>query len=405
MTALEQHRWAERIVDSSTLAAFTFLVWQTLTSLDEEVEWIWSKPRWSWTKWIFLSARYMAILVLFIEVIGDRVRAALPSCPAWFAWQGVALQFSLGAVDLLLMIRVYALYNRSLLIVRVLTFLWISAQGAMSWALATSIPDYEYTRRCVITKTPLAILWFAIGTLIFQSALFLLTAYKFVVAARAGWGRTALMALLMRDGTWAYALVFMVITLHHILVVVLRDNVNSIVYPWMISISSFSGCRIVLNMHTLDDSSADSSDPLSRYRIRARSHHRPRRVATHTNQLTTLDAAATSAYFTTMGQGIMLTTFTRPDFASIEEDDLDEDSDGPSSSLPLPKPSGTTLVSRRTPFPQRTDDRDDAGSMVFSPRHDSYEDMREEYDMSTTAAGSASQPGSVLSHDGPRPFP
>jgi hypothetical protein len=36
-----QHAWAERIVDDSTLAALTFLVWDALTTLDEEVEWIW----------------------------------------------------------------------------------------------------------------------------------------------------------------------------------------------------------------------------------------------------------------------------------------------------------------------------------------------------------------------------
>lgn len=45
-------------------------------------------------------------------------------------------------------------------------------------------------------------------SLFFQALLFSLTAYRFYYTMRAGWGDVPLMTLLMRDGTWAFLLLF-----------------------------------------------------------------------------------------------------------------------------------------------------------------------------------------------------
>lgn len=42
----------------------------------------------------------------------------------------------------------------------------------------------------------------------FQTILFLLTAWKFFGAVKAGWGDVPIIQLLMRDGTWAFFLLF-----------------------------------------------------------------------------------------------------------------------------------------------------------------------------------------------------
>ena len=44
--------------------------------------------------------------------------------------------------------------------------------------------------------------------ILFETLLFGLTLFKFVQAVRTGWGHTPVMALLARDGTWAFALIF-----------------------------------------------------------------------------------------------------------------------------------------------------------------------------------------------------
>ena len=46
------------------------------------------------------------------------------------------------------------------------------------------------------------------ATVIFQIFLFTLTVYKFIQAVHSGWGDVPLLNLLMRDGTWAFFLLF-----------------------------------------------------------------------------------------------------------------------------------------------------------------------------------------------------
>ena len=46
------------------------------------------------------------------------------------------------------------------------------------------------------------------SSIIYQSFLFTLTVYKFLQALRSGWGHIPLVKLLMRDGTWAFFLLF-----------------------------------------------------------------------------------------------------------------------------------------------------------------------------------------------------
>ena len=46
------------------------------------------------------------------------------------------------------------------------------------------------------------------AAIIFQTMLFTVTIYKFILAVRDGWGDVALIVLLTRDGTWAFFLLF-----------------------------------------------------------------------------------------------------------------------------------------------------------------------------------------------------
>ena len=46
------------------------------------------------------------------------------------------------------------------------------------------------------------------AAILFQALLFTVTIYKFILAVRDGWGDVALIVLLIRDGTWAFCLLF-----------------------------------------------------------------------------------------------------------------------------------------------------------------------------------------------------
>jgi hypothetical protein len=104
----------------------------------------------------------------------------------------------------------------------------------------------------------------------FETVLFVLTLIKFLVALRHGWGRTPVIHLLMRDGTWAFILIFgspassfliqpLLICVQLVTLCVnagfylgaANSTISAIAFPWLISVESFAGARIVLNLHSL----------------------------------------------------------------------------------------------------------------------------------------------------------
>jgi len=79
-----------------------------------------------------------------------------------------------------------------------------------------------------------------------------LTLVKFLVALRDGWGRTSVFYLLIRDGTWAFMLIFVTLCINAGFYLGAGDSsIAAIAFPWLLSIESFSGARIVLNLHAV----------------------------------------------------------------------------------------------------------------------------------------------------------
>jgi hypothetical protein len=93
-------------------------------------------------------------------------------------------------------------------------------------SLCLALPGIRYDDICTVTAVPTSILIYgsvplvctigprcwrrvaSAASLLFQLTLFVLTTVKFVTSLRRSWGRTPLITLLARDGTWAFALVF-----------------------------------------------------------------------------------------------------------------------------------------------------------------------------------------------------
>ena len=137
-------------------------------------------------------------------------------------------------------------------------------------------------RKPTISSSPPALSLFShsVAFVSFETVLFVLTLFKFIVALRNGWGRTPVLFLLVRDGTWAFILIFgsrrlsipsgLFTLLSSSRTVTLCVNagfylgagnsaISSIAFPWLLSIEAFAGARLVLNLHALPfDASGDS---------------------------------------------------------------------------------------------------------------------------------------------------
>ena len=122
--------------------------------------------------------------------------------------------------------QVHALYDRNRKVTVPLVVLFLLENLAMMVTLIFVVPGVRFDATCTVVRSPPSLIIFAYGHILltasaililafysaafvsFESVLFILTLIKFIVALRSGWGRTPVVFLLVRDGTWAFVLIF-----------------------------------------------------------------------------------------------------------------------------------------------------------------------------------------------------
>ncbi|TFY77004.1 hypothetical protein EWM64_g7007, partial [Hericium alpestre] len=280
-------QWGATMVNRSSLASLAFLVWDILITLDDEIRCIWSKPNRFWTKWLFLFVRYFAVAIqvatLFVGTeIAVELHYAYHSCVSWYIFQEVSTQILIISVELILMIRVHALYDRNYIITAILFALFLVENITMIITLVHVVPGVQFDEACVVLHTPGSLIYFGVAYVAFETILFGLTLVKFVQAVRRGWGRTPVVTVLMRDGTWAFALVFVVVVINGLFYIGLDGSISAVAYAfvpivslmpfpthiiylirWILSLESFAGCHLILNLQTLDHPDPRSTTTMS----------------------------------------------------------------------------------------------------------------------------------------------
>ncbi|KAF9567980.1 hypothetical protein CPC08DRAFT_626010, partial [Agrocybe pediades] len=103
---------------------------------------------------------------------------------------------------------VHALYHGHQIVRRVIAVFYVLEIVGMVVGLALSLPGITFDNICLVVGVPHALIIYGGSSIIFQFILFGFTLYKFIQAARSGWGDVPLIMLLMRDGTWAFFLLF-----------------------------------------------------------------------------------------------------------------------------------------------------------------------------------------------------
>ncbi|KAH9485097.1 hypothetical protein JR316_0002004 [Psilocybe cubensis] len=251
-------------VNRSSVAALTFLVWDVLITMDDEacsneslVKLIWPRS-WTYTKYVYFLARYLPIMTqISILFIGTELSAyfhfTTHDCYIWQIYQGVAASVIVGAVDTILILRVHALYHGNQIIRRVVAVFYAMEIIGMAIGLALALPGVTYDNLCLVLSVPHSLIIYGGATIVFQFFLFSLTLYKFIEAARSGWGDVPLIVLLMRDGTWAFFLLFFIYVGQLSLYALPNTSYAGVLYGWLLTIFSFCGYRILHNINRLAD--------------------------------------------------------------------------------------------------------------------------------------------------------
>ncbi|GLB37993.1 hypothetical protein LshimejAT787_0410440 [Lyophyllum shimeji] len=248
----------DRICNYSGMAAFTFFVHEWLSSADKEVEQIW-KGRWTPLKSLYMFLRILSMGTQLFPVIlaflpfSTRVGYhSLRTCRLVVGFQGAASQVLMLGVQIILIMRVDALYYAQIKLRLLLRLLYL-VEIVVTWVVfAFSMPKIEYGLNCLVTEFPggYAVLFFVLPMVV-DCILFVLTMIKFYQAIREGWGREPVIYRFLKDGIWAFALPFTIVTINVLCMGFLPGPLSSIAYSWVIAIPAFAGCRLILNMRHL----------------------------------------------------------------------------------------------------------------------------------------------------------
>ncbi|KAJ7780526.1 hypothetical protein DFH07DRAFT_765066 [Mycena maculata] len=116
----------------------------------------------------------------------------------------VVMSGMLVALDIILMVRVYALYNRRTSIAASLIFFFVFKLVSTLVAVHLGIGTQRFDSNCLVMTGPQpALYFFAGGELVFQFAILGFTLSGHLSAARGGWGNP-LVSLLSRDGSISF---------------------------------------------------------------------------------------------------------------------------------------------------------------------------------------------------------
>ncbi|KAJ3536833.1 hypothetical protein NMY22_g5861 [Coprinellus aureogranulatus] len=251
------HILGTRIVGYSYASAIAFLIYDILLTLPDEVQFVWPM-RPSFTKAAFFFIRYFPpLLGLSTQFYG----APLPNqysdraCYVWNVYQGLGLILTIVAVDYILILRVFAMYPRNTPIRATTALLYASEIVTMSVGFGIGIPQLRFDDRCVTHDSPPIVMVASGFPILYQAFLFVATAVRFYFSLKAGWGNIPILHLLMRDGTWAFVVLFAVLVTEALLYSVDVDAYTGFLYGWANTAFSICGYRIIINMNKLNRSS------------------------------------------------------------------------------------------------------------------------------------------------------
>ncbi|KAF8878308.1 hypothetical protein BD779DRAFT_1214954 [Infundibulicybe gibba] len=247
----------------SSLAALIFLAWDLVMSFGDEYEYMW-KRNWTPVKCIYLFCRYFSLVVQIVNHVVtqgpmSKVPVARTFCRTWFAFQGactISLVFSINA---LLMLRVYALYDRSRRVATFLVIIFFADVISVSIQSYLCVKASVFDQACLMTDTPPTVVSCCIEMLVMQGTLWGMTWWK--RNRNESWTRTPLVSLVVRDGAFIFVGTFAIMAsaLPYAMFV---KSLEHVAFSWFIAFLAFSACRLTINLLRLDIPGAHTQDDL-----------------------------------------------------------------------------------------------------------------------------------------------
>ncbi|KAJ6500029.1 hypothetical protein C8R47DRAFT_276676 [Mycena vitilis] len=252
----------------ASYAGLTFATCEIILTYRTERTYIWRNPQGSTSvKRLYLLSRYLAFATHITNtVLSTLVRkyTVIPHhlCRIAVQYQGIVLFVLLGILDVILMLRVYALYNRRFYLAAIFVILLVLRFIFPATAFFRGLPRQQFNASCLVLSAgrEAAVYLLAGGELFVQMVVLGLTLSRHVSATRGGWGNP-LFSLLSRDGS----LVFSATAVGMIAIIAVCLNPADgahLVFPLLVIIMSSAGCHLIMNMQKMADPIPLESDPV-----------------------------------------------------------------------------------------------------------------------------------------------
>ncbi|KAK7685362.1 hypothetical protein QCA50_011727 [Cerrena zonata] len=225
----------------SGIAALSFLVWDILISLGEEVEYIWLTP-WAPLKLLFFFTRYYSLIVLTI------LNSRTLTCKQWIVIEATSAVVLELAVEILLILRIYAMYSERKYILRTVVGLLVVQIIIMITTIAVSMPRVTTTPNCIGTVIPVEMVAYSVTSILYEAFLFILAIVKFRSASKIGLAKISLLRVLVRDNMWTFLAILVVMIMNTVLFTIAPATLAAIGFPWALATLGALGPRLMLNV-------------------------------------------------------------------------------------------------------------------------------------------------------------
>ncbi|KAF4616866.1 hypothetical protein D9613_008913 [Agrocybe pediades] len=259
-----------------------------LATLSQEIHYIWRRP-FSFVRAVYIFSKYFGLIAqrsVLLRHAGRRLRNddvtpfmtwqnkhlwlvlspfSTPGvqrsvCQRWFAFQLVSSLGYLALLDLILMLRLYALYRKD---VRIAIFLAVCFSGLLIIELVfapSAMYSVPYDPICNALESPTSFAFFGGAVWVVHLSMAALTAAK--------WNLTVMgipiAKMVARDRAWSLSLIVVVFAVIVPYSATLKSIKPETVFMWPTSLFSITCCRLIMNMQTLGDGSGGDEERSTR---------------------------------------------------------------------------------------------------------------------------------------------
>ncbi|KDR70147.1 hypothetical protein GALMADRAFT_230143 [Galerina marginata CBS 339.88] len=237
-----------------SLVSVVCLVWEHILIISQEYTFVW-KSRLVVTKCLYLGLRYFAIGFLLANhyascVLLSKVPLNESTCLSWFIFQAAYLQVIQTLFEVTLLVRVWALYDKSRRIGLILSSLYLFECVIMLHSIVGVTSRLQFDDTCLVMETPTGAYLLAFTPLAMQGLIWSMIWYKQINPSP--WFRSGgpIGTLMFRDGLVSFLLLSSIIPVCLSYSVYVHDLTDS-VWTVLVTIYSIGGCRTIMNMQRL----------------------------------------------------------------------------------------------------------------------------------------------------------